>query len=88
MGANRLMVVLILNTGRVEQRVIESPRDLLLADGEQFIADLRSRLNTETIGHQLIEAASRLQSLPDNFAPADRDLVRAVIRSLEDALVE
>jgi len=29
LGANRLMVVLILNTGRVEQRVIESSRDLL-----------------------------------------------------------
>ena len=88
MGANRLMLVLIVNTGRVEQRVIESSRDLLAADGEQFIADLRSRLNAEVSGHQLSEAASRLQSLPENFAPADRDLVRAVVRSLDDALVE
>src|SRR4029079_16963645 len=45
MDAHRVMVVLILNTGRVEQRVIESSRDLLGADGEQLIADLRSRLN-------------------------------------------
>jgi len=88
MGASRLMVVLILDTGRVEQRVIESSRDLLVADGEQFIADLRSRLNAETSGHQLVEAAARLKSLPENFVPADRDLVRAVIRSLDDALVE
>ena len=88
MGANRLMVVLILNTGRVEQRVIESPRDLSAAEGEQFISDLRSRLNAETGGHQLVEAASRLQTLPENFTPADRDLVRAVIGSLDDALVE
>jgi len=87
-GANRLMVVLIVNTGRVEQRVIESSRDLLAPDGEQFIADLRSWLNSEASGHQLSEAASRLQSLPENFAPGDRDLVRAVVRSLEDALVE
>lgn len=87
-GANRLMVVLIVNTGRVEQRVIESSRDLLSADGEHFISDLRSGLNAKVSGHQLTEAASLLQSLPDNFAPADRDLVRAVVRSLEDALVE
>jgi len=88
MGANRLMVVLILDTGRVEQRVIESSRDLLGADGEQLVADLRSRLNAEASGHQLVQAASRLQSLPENFALADRDLVRAVVRSLDDALVE
>jgi heat-inducible transcriptional repressor len=88
MGANRLMVVLILDTGRVEQRVIESSRELLGADGEQFIADLRSRLNAEASGVRLTDAASRLQSLPENFAPPDRDLVRAIVRSLDDALVE
>jgi heat-inducible transcriptional repressor len=88
LDANRLMIVLILNTGRVEQRVIESSRDLLGADGEQFIAHLRSRLNAEASGHQLTEAASRLQSLPENFVPDERDLVRSVVRSLDDALVE
>jgi len=88
LGANRLMIVLILNTGRVEQRVIESSRDLLGTEGEQFIANLRSRLNAEASGHQLTEAASRLQSLPENFVPDERDLVRAVVRSLDDALVE
>jgi len=88
MGANRLMVVLILDTGRVEQRVIESSRELAGLDGEQLIADLRLRLNAEASGHRLTEAASRLQSLPENFTPADRDLVRAVVRSLDDALVE
>ena len=87
-GANRLMVVLIVNTGRVEQRVIESSCDLLSADGEHLISDLRSGLNARASGHQLSEAASLLQPLPDSFAPADRDLVRAVVRSLEDALVE
>jgi heat-inducible transcriptional repressor len=87
-AAHRLMVVLILNTGRVEQRVVESSRDLLAGDGEQFISDLRSKLNAEAVGNQLVDAASRLQSLPDNFVPEDRDLVRAVVRSLDDALVE
>ena len=86
--ANRLMVVLILDTGRVEQRVIESSRELLGLDGEQLVADLRSRLNAEASGHRLTEAASRLQTLPESFPPADRDLVRAVVRSLDDALVE
>ena len=30
----------------------------------------------------------RCESLPEQFEPADRDLVRAVVRSLDDALVE
>ena len=87
-GARRLMVVLIVNTGRVEQRVIESSHDLLTPTGEHLVADIRSRLNAGAAGKQLTEAAGRLQSLPEQFEPADRDLVRAVIRALDDALVE
>jgi heat-inducible transcriptional repressor len=82
------MVVLILDTGRVEQRVIESSRDLLAEEREQFLTDLRSRLNAEASGRQLIEATLRLQSLPESFAPEERDLVGAVVRSLDDALIE
>jgi heat-inducible transcriptional repressor len=88
MGAGRLMVVLIVNTGRVEQRVIETTTDLTTAEGEDTLALVRSRLNAAVVGERLVDAAASLQSLPEEFEPADRDLVRAVVRSLEDALVE
>src|SRR6188472_262808 len=39
--ATRLLIVLILSTGRVEQRVIELPLEL----GEDSLADLRTRIN-------------------------------------------
>jgi heat-inducible transcriptional repressor len=88
LGGTRLMVVLIVNTGRVEQRVIESLNDLTSSEGEALLAAVRSRVNAVAVGKRLVEASAALESLPEQFAPAERDLVRAVVRSLEDALVE
>ncbi|MDQ6715961.1 MAG: heat-inducible transcriptional repressor HrcA [Actinomycetota bacterium] len=88
MGAQRLMLVLIVNTGRVEQRVVDSQGDLTAARGEELVARLRTELNAEAVSHPLTEAAARLRSLPDRFEPQDRDVVRAVVQALDDALVE
>jgi heat-inducible transcriptional repressor len=88
LASSRLMVVLIVNTGRVEQRVIESSHDLLAPQGEALLSRIRHQVNAEAVGKRLIDAAAALQSLPEQFDPSDRDLVRAVIRSLDDALVE
>ncbi|GAA2738800.1 heat-inducible transcriptional repressor HrcA [Pedococcus aerophilus] len=88
MGATRLMVVLIVNTGRVEQRVIETTHDLSTTEGEATLGLVRAKINASAVGQRLVDAAASLASLPDEFEPADRDLVRAVVRSLEDALVE
>ncbi|GAB3079416.1 MULTISPECIES: heat-inducible transcriptional repressor HrcA [unclassified Phycicoccus] len=88
MGATRLMVVLIVNTGRVEQRVIETTHDLSTTEGEATLGLVRAKINASAVGQRLVDAAASLESLPEEFEPADRDLVRAVVRSLEDALVE
>ena len=88
MGATRLMVVLIVNTGRVEQRVIETSFDLSAPDGEATLGLVRAKVNAKAVGKRLGDAASGLASLPEEFEPAARDLVRDVVRSLDDALVE
>jgi heat-inducible transcriptional repressor len=88
LAPSRLMVVLIVNTGRVEQRVIESSHDLASADSEALLARLRTKVNAVAVGHRLVDASAALQSLPEDFEPAARDLVRAIVRSLDDALVE
>ena len=88
MGGARLMLVLIVNTGRVEQRVLDSKRDLMDAAGETLLARLRSDLNAEASSRPFVEAAGRLRSLADRFEPEDRDVVRAVVQTLDDALVE
>jgi heat-inducible transcriptional repressor len=83
-GGGRLLVVLIAGTGRVEQRVIDLSQDV----EESVVADVRARINAESSGRLLREAASRLESLPDGFAPEHRDLVHQVVRTLGDALEE
>jgi heat-inducible transcriptional repressor len=88
MGRDRLMVILIANTGRVEQRMLETGTVLDDADGAALAARVRSEVLTEAAGRSFPEAAARLHSLPDRFEPADRDLVRAVVGCLDDALGE
>ncbi len=87
-GARRAMIVLILDTGRVEQRIVESATDLATQDGEAMLTRIRARLNAEAGGQSLLAASARLASAPDGLEPGDRDLARAIIRALDDALVE
>jgi len=87
-SADRLLVVLITTTGRVEQRVIEVGTDLLSGDGEGTLSTLRSELNRATNGRPLAEAAHELSAVPERLDPAVRDLVRAISTALEDSLVE
>jgi heat-inducible transcriptional repressor len=88
MDGTRLMVVLIVNTGRVEQRVIDTGRTLASEDGEALLARVRTEVNAQAAGKRLVDASAALHALPDRFEPADRDLVRAITGSLDDALGE
>ena len=83
-GGRRLLVVLIAGTGRVEQRMVDGPEQI----DEQTLAEVRAKVNAESVGRRLPEASQRLQALPDKFEPRVRDLVRAVVRALDEVLVE
>ncbi len=88
LGPDRLMIVLIVNTGRVEQRVVTA-RGVLDGQGsETFVSRLRSELNTEAVGRPFSDAGARLARLPEGFPENEREIVAAVVRTLEDALVE
>lgn len=65
LGANHLMTVLITDTGRVDQRVVE-----VAATDEDFLSEFRARLNAAVSGKGLADAAAILQMLPGQFAPA------------------
>ncbi|WP_426566453.1 heat-inducible transcriptional repressor HrcA [Angustibacter sp. McL0619] len=83
-GQQRLLVVLIAGTGRVEQRVLETENPL----DESVLGEIRARINAESAGRQLTDAAARLQQLPEQLPVEDRELVRSVVRALDDALIE
>ena len=88
LGPTRLMIVLILNTGRVEQRVVEVPVDLTGESGEARLTRIRSAVNGTAVGQGLGEAAAGLETVPDRLEPGDRELARTVATVLDGALVE
>ncbi|MCC2308027.1 heat-inducible transcriptional repressor HrcA [Cellulomonas chengniuliangii] len=83
-GERHLLVVIITDNGRVEQRTIEleAPAD------EAVVARLRIRLNVAAAGHRLADLDEVLSGLPDAFALADEKLVRAVVGIVEETLAE
>ena len=87
-GVTHLMVILIVNTGRVEQRVVEVRALPTGSHGEQLLARLRASLNEVAAGVPFTVAATELRHLVED-APADeRPVVEAIVSALTDALVE
>jgi heat-inducible transcriptional repressor len=84
LSTSRLLMVLITDTGRVEQRVVEVPVD---TDADT-VADLRARLNAAFTGAKLAEASDKVGDIVDNAPPALRPLVAAVSATLLETLVE
>jgi heat-inducible transcriptional repressor len=78
LSATRVMTVFITDSGRVEQRILDVPAPL----EEQFLSDLRSRLNSTLGGLGLAEAATLLVALPETFPPAQQAMVRQFAASL------
>jgi heat-inducible transcriptional repressor len=81
---SRLMVVLITDTGRVEQRVVELPGAIT----EDAVADLRARFNTRLAGRPLADAASLVSDLPLSVPVDERPNLVAIWSTVLETLVE
>jgi heat-inducible transcriptional repressor len=81
-GGGRLLLVLITNTGRVEQRLVDVRAD----PGEAVLGDLRARLNAAAVGAGLADVPRAVGGLAEQFPPEDRGLVRTVVDALVDSL--
>ena len=80
--STRLLIVLILSTGRVEQRVIELPLEL----GEDSLADLRTRINRGAMGQPITLAAGALAALAEQVTPQDRTQAAVIAAALVEAM--
>lgn len=78
----RLLLVLILSTGRVEQRLVELPEEL----DDSAIADLRHRLNRAAIGERIASAVTSLGDLPEQAEQTRRTPLAVVVSSLIEAM--
>lgn len=83
-GENRLLVVIITDNGRVEQRVLELDEPL----AEHVVPELRARLNAAVAGRRLVDLPEPLDRMTQAFAVAEQPLVQRVIRAVEDTLAE
>jgi heat-inducible transcriptional repressor len=80
----RLLLILITDTGRVEQRAIDLPGPI----SEDEITQLRAVLNACLDGRRLTEVASVVADLPERITPSERANAAAVFSVILESLVE
>lgn len=80
----RLLLVLITDTGRVEQRVVEvsSPVD------DHLVSDLKALLGSSLHGRRLVDAPAAVADLPETVRPELRPHVTTLVAVVLEALVE
>lgn len=83
-STTRLMLVMIANTGRVEQRVVDLPGPV----ADDTIADLRRRINEKLVGKRLVDTPPLVQALVDETAPDAQQVMTSVATVLLETLVE
>jgi heat-inducible transcriptional repressor len=80
----RLMLVLITDSGRVDQRLV----DLGDVIGEDSVSRLRAVLNGAMVGERLAEASAKVAELPEQAPTELRDAMIRVCSVLIESLVE
>jgi heat-inducible transcriptional repressor len=78
----RVLLVLILSTGRVEQRLVDLGEEITDAQ----LGDLRTRVNQAAAGERIADAGSALATLPDTVPPEDQGVTRAVVGAVTEAM--
>lgn len=88
LGGARLMIVIIVSTGRVEQRVVDTDRDLTGRAGEEVLRRLRAAANGAVGGRVITDAPLLLDAALDGVAATERPVLRLVAAAVTDALRE
>ena len=74
----RILLMLILDSGRIQQLMIESKAEI----EEELLQELRGRLNGMLAGLHLSEVKAKLSQIEEEFAPDRKVFVAEVIRAL------
>ena len=82
--AMRVLIVLITDSGRVEQSAIELQEPI----GESLLVDLRSRLNSLAVDESLTSVAERLAQFTQSYSGSDRVAATLIATALIEMAVE
>jgi len=83
-GPTRVLLVLIADTGRVEQRVVETGMSV----DDDLLNRLRVRILDRIVGQRLVDVADRVAELPEQFPADERPAVAALLATLLETVVE
>lgn len=88
LAPTKALMVLILSSGRVEQRLVDVPAEDLLTSGlsDRLLGDLRTRVNRVAAGQRITDATTAVAALADEVPPADVAVYRVVAAALVEAL--
>jgi heat-inducible transcriptional repressor len=81
---SRLMMILITDSGRVEQRVLELASDA----SDTFLSNLRNQINNAVMGQRLPDVADRITRILESYGAGDRKNVAVVISALIEMAME
>jgi heat-inducible transcriptional repressor len=82
LSSSRLLVVLITDAGRVDQRVVELPQGDHERLDEVELAELRARINGGLVGHLIADVAPTLAALAEQLSPARRAVTERIAAAL------
>ncbi|MDQ1714560.1 MAG: heat-inducible transcriptional repressor [Frankiaceae bacterium] len=83
-NATKLLLVLITDTGRVEQRII----DVLVSISDDDVRELRNVVNARIVGRKVSDAKRLISDMPDAVVPGLKGVARTVVSVILESLVE
>ena len=81
---SRVMMILITDSGRVEQRVLEMTGDL----PEALVSGLRAQINNAVSGQRLPDVADRITGIMESYTTRERKDVAIVISTIIEMAME
>ena len=84
LAPTRVLLVLIADTGRVEQRIVDASAPIT----DDLIGRLRARLLERVVGVRLVDVAGTVADVVEQFEAPDRPAVTAIVATLLETVVE
>ncbi|HSK25307.1 MAG TPA: heat-inducible transcriptional repressor HrcA [Jiangellales bacterium] len=84
LSSTRLLLVLITDAGRIEQRLVDLPEPI----DDTLLGDIRARINAVVSGLGFGEVAAAVEPLAERFDLRERPLVTAIVATLLESLIE